>query len=80
MAEQRRRYRGGELRKVATAPALYLGLIASVGYGVFAAATHPALIDWLSPDRLLGIVAPKPPMAESPHASLPPKLRGAVAE
>lgn len=80
MSGQRGRNWTSELRRAAVALVLYAGLLAGIGYGVLAVATHPDFIAWLEPARALDLIQAKPPRTERPHASLPPKLRGALAE
>lgn len=80
MPGQRSRNWMTELRRAAVGLALYAGLLAGVGYGVLAVATHPDFIAWLEPARALEFLQAKPPRTDTPHASLPPKLRGALAE
>ncbi len=69
-----------ELRRAAVGLVLYAALLAGVGYGVLTVGTHPDFIAWLEPARALELLQPKPPRTDQPHASLPPKLRGALAE
>ncbi len=80
MPGQRGRDWTSELRRAAVGLVLYAALLGSVALGVLAVATHPDFIAWLEPARALEFLQAKPPRTDTPHASLPPKLRGALAE
>ncbi|MCC7017400.1 MAG: hypothetical protein IT564_09400 [Rhodospirillales bacterium] len=80
MAGRRERHFGRELRRLAAGLVLYCGLLGAIGYGAFAAITEPRLLSWLAPGRALDMLPAKAPAGDKPHASLPPKLRGAMAE